>query len=785
MDKNYNPAKAENEIRQLWDDKDIFKFDENSSKPIFSIDTPPPTISGELHMGHMFSFSHADFIARYKRMRGYNVFYPLGVDNNGLPTEVLIERTYNVTSDSLGSEKFAKLVSDNIGKYKQNYVETFKKLGLSIDMKNVYETISIPIQKISQLSFIKLFEQGRVYKAEEPVLFCPKCKTVISQMELEDKEVESVIYTVKFGEIKIATTRPELLPACVAVFVNPEDSKYKGIVGKQIEVPLIGSSVKVYADSRVNPNFGTGAVMCCTFGDTTDIEWYKQYHLDLKIIIDSNGKLNYDFLKGLSIKAARDKIVEELKGKGLIEKEEKIKHNVNVHERCGTEIEFIVKSQWKVKYLDLKEKLIELGREVNWHPEFMRIRYENWVNGLKWDWNISRQRVWGIKFPVWYCKKCGTPKIAKESELPVDPSMSKPSEPCECGSTEFEPETDVMDTWATSSLTPLINARWGSKDNLMGKLFPMSLRPQGYDIIATWAFTTIVKSYLHTGSVPWKDIMLSGLGLDPHGRSIHKSLGNIIYPGSYFEKYGADTIRYWASGNLPGEDASFQEKEIIAASRLINKIWNVGRFIEMYKKPCIEYEPSYVDKLMLSNLNAVLKKVINDFENFDYFNARNSAEELFWEFANDYLEIIKQRIYNHDTAALCVLAKIFLNILKLLAPIIPFSTEYIYQQLFIANKELLGKEEAEVSIHITKLPEYNPELEDLSEAWSTLASTVHYIRKWKHQNELSLNTRIKSIKINEKYRKQLESALEDIKNVAGAENAIFGETGEEQCIIER
>lgn len=784
MDKNYEPAKAEKEVRRLWEENKIFKFDEHSSKPIFSIDTPPPTISGELHMGHMFSYSHADFIARYKRMRGYNIFYPFGVDNDGLPTEMLIEKTLNVSADAMDRGEFSKLVGENIGRYKESYIEIFKSMGLSIDWSLVYETIGKDVQKISQLSFLKLAELGRVERSEEPVLFCPKCKTVISQMEHEDKEIESSIYTIKFDKIEIATTRPELLPACVAVFVNPGDARYKDLVGKELEVPVVGGKVKVYADSRVDPGFGTGAVMCCTFGDTTDIEWYKQYKLELKVIIDESGKMTYDLLKGLSIKEAREKMVEELKKRGLVEREEKVKHSVKVHERCGTEVEFLVKKQWKIKYLDLKDKFLELGRKVRWHPEFMITRYENWVNGLKWDWNISRQRVWGVKFPVWYCKKCGRVKFAKEEDLPVDPFVDKPSEPCECGSTEFEPETDVMDTWATSSLTPLINARWGFEKNYMDKIIPMSMRPQSHDIISFWTFTTIVKSYFHIGDIPWRDVVISGHGLDPHGRPIHKSWGNVIKPEPYIERYGADAIRYWASSAVLGEDASFQEKDIISASRLINKMWNVARFIEMHKDQCREAELNYTDKLFFARYNNVVKEVTEAFEEFDYFKARSRAEELFWEFANDYLEIIKHRIYSEDASAASSLAKLFLGMLKLFAPIIPFSTEYIYQQLFLANPNLLLGEEKKTSIHLSSWPEASGAGEEELKAWNELKEVVHFARKWKHENSLVLNAPVKSIKINKKYEKELAGAAEDIKGALQAGSIGFEEM-DELCRIER
>ncbi|MGC8495621.1 MAG: valine--tRNA ligase [Candidatus Micrarchaeia archaeon] len=788
MDGDYSPSTAEAYLRALWEDSGIFKFDENSKKQVFSIDTPPPTISGELHMGHMFSYSHADFIARYKRMRGYNVFYPFGIDNNGLPTELLIEKKFNTTAEALGRDKFVKLVQDNISEYVNAYISIMKMLGLSVDWSKTYETISDDVQKRSQLSFLKLIELGRIYRNEEPVLFCPKCKTVISQMELEDKQIESKIYTLNFGDLKIATTRPELLPACVAVLVNPEDSRYSSLIGKTIKVPLFDSKVKIIGDQNVEKDFGTGAVMCCTFGDATDVEWYKKYNLDLKIIIDETGHMSNDYFKGLTIKEARGKIVEDLKAKGIIIDEKPITHNVNVHERCGTEVEFISKKQWKVRYLDLKDKFIELGREVNWHPEFMRVRYENWVNGLKWDWNISRQRMFGVKFPVWYCKKCGKPKFAHIEDLPVDPFVDKPREPCECGSDEFIPETDVMDTWATSSLTPLINAKWGEEKNYMNIIYPMSMRPQAHEIISFWAFTTIVKSYFHTGTIPWHDIVLSGHGLDPHGRPIHKSWGNVIKPEPYFEKFGADAIRYWASGAMLGDDISFQEKDITAATRLIKKMWNLGKFISQHLTSECNFDSiEYTDELEIARLNTMLAEVTTNFENFDYFRARMRAEEFFWEFANDYIEIVKHRIYGNNLSAICTAAKVFLYTLKALAPIIPFATDYIYQELYLKNKGLLhGLEEPAISIHVSKWPEYESKPNEKSiNSWKSLLEVVHFARKWKHENGMPLNGELSSIVIDEKLKGELEKSVDDIKGALKAKEVSFGPTEGLPCKLQK
>ncbi len=721
-------------------------------------------------MGHVFSYSQAEFIARYKRMRGFNVFYPFGLDNNGLPTELLVEKKHNISAEDLGRDKFIELVMQDVKEYNEQYINLFKRLGLSIDWSLVYETISKEVQKISQKSFVDLYNMGRIVRKNSPVLYCPKCKTVVSQMELEDKILKSKLVYIKFGDITIATTRPELLPACVGVFVNPNDSRYKRFIGNTVKVPLFGYEVKVYADDSINPEFGTGAEMCCTFGDQNDIALYKAYNLELRIVIDDKGRLTVDPYKGLDIKEARERIVEDLKKNGLVVKEEEIEHSVNVHERCGTEIEYLMKEQWYIVYLDLKEKLLEQGRKVKWHPEYMRVRYENWVKGLKWDWCISRQRYFGVYFPVWYCKKCGKPKIAKEEDLPVNPFVDKPKESCECGSNEFVPETDVMDTWATSSLTPLINARWGL-DNKYAKVYPMSMRSNAYEIISFWDFTTIVKSLLHTNDIPWYHVMISGQGLDPHGRPMHKSWGNVVDPKVYLEKYGADPVRYWASSSSLGEDNSFQEKEIIAGARLVNKIWNIGRFIFITgtsdKGLGFGERLTPIDHYFLDELAKVTSNATTYFEDFDYFKARTEVEAYFWRFANEYLEFVKKRIYNKDQSAGKTVNTIFFNLLKMFSPFLPFVTEAVYQRIY---KDKVGS----VSIHILNWPEAN-EIEkkvdqNAAKTGASAYATIAFIRQWKHANKLALNSPIKQLLI----EGVDESAFQDIADAMNIEEVKQG-----------
>ncbi|MFH0830233.1 MAG: valine--tRNA ligase, partial [Candidatus Aenigmatarchaeota archaeon] len=532
----YEHNEVEPRIRKFWADKGVFSFNPKTTKKIFSVDTPPPTISGKMHLGHACSYTQQDFMVRFKRMQGFEIFYPFGTDDNGLATDRMIEKMKGVKSAEMGREEYVKLVLKALEEIRPAFVEDWKKLGVSCDFSYYYTTIDEHSRRISQKSFIDLYDMGREYRKESPTLWCPECRMAIAQVEMKDKEISSVfndiIFKIDGKDVAIATTRPELLPACVAVFVHPDDKRYEKLVGKKAKVPLLGFDVPVLKDERVEQEKGTGIVMCCTFGDQTDIEWYLAHKLPLKMVLTREGRLNENAGKyaGLSIRQARKQIIEDLKAAGLLTKEEPIKHNVNTHERCGTEIEILNAKCWFIKYLDLKETFLELGKKMKWYPDFMQVRYQNWIKGLQWDWCISRQRHYGVPFPLWYCKKCGEVMLADEKDLPVDPTSSKPKKKCKCGSADFEPETDVMDTWATSSLSPQLCLQLVKDEKVRKKMYPMSLRPQAHDIITFWLFNTVVKSWLHFKTIPWTDIAISGYVLDPHGQKMSKSKGNVIDP---------------------------------------------------------------------------------------------------------------------------------------------------------------------------------------------------------------------------------------------------------------
>ena len=780
----YNPKESEKKYKLYWEKNKIYTFNPNSTKPIYSIDTPPPTVSGKMHIGHAFSYSQQDFVIRYKRMQGYNIFYPFGTDDNGLPTERLIEKEKNITPQKVGRKEFIKICLNTLNKeLRPKYIQDWKSIGISCDWSIFYTTINKHCQKISQKSFIDLYKQKREYRKRTPFMWCPECQTAIAQVELKDKEKESQFVYIKFDTsinkpIVIATTRPELMPACIAIHVHPEDKRYKEFINQKAKIPFFNREVKIYANEDVDPDFGSGAVYHCTFGDMDDAEWIEKFKIQPIEIMDKDGTLNEKAGKyqGLNSKQARKALIEDLQKAGLIQKIEPIKHVVNTHERCDTEIEILMTDQWFIKYLDLKQQFLKQGSKLNWYPKHMKNRYDNWVKGLKYDWCISRQRYFGIPFPVWYCKKCNEIILADESQLPVDPLTDKPKDPCpKCKSTSFEPEKDILDTWATSSLTPQIVASLFPK--LYKKLYPMNLRPQAHDIISFWLFNTVVKSYLHNKINPFEDVVISGWALDPKGKKMSKSKGNIIEPQEMIQKYSADCLRFWAASSKLGEDLPFQEKELVAAQRLTTKLWNASKFsfshLENYKlqKP---KELEILDLWLLIKLNQLVKSSTDAFDKYEYSRTKIETENFFWNvFCDYYLEIIKDRLYNSNKrgqqqkiSAQYTLHYSLLTILKLLAPITPFITEEVYQHYY-------AKKEKCKSIHISSWPKYDPKLinKKAEKIGDKTIQLISEVRKFKSKNNKSLKTPV--LLTLDKQDKDLESILEDLKAVTNASKIDF------------
>jgi valyl-tRNA synthetase len=731
--------------QKFWEAKQIYKFDSKSKKPLYTIDTPPPTISGDLHMGHGVSYTGFEFIARYKRMAGFNVFFPIGFDDNGHPTELYVEKKHNIKSTDLPREKFIELCRKETELLEKKAKEDFTKLGHSYDWNLFYSTISPHAVKTAQLSFLDLHNKKLVYRTEEPGLWCTHCQTALSQADIDDLEKETVLNYLDFQitdskeKIQIATTRPELLPACVAIAVNPDDKRYQKLVGKFAIGPIFGQKVKIISDMKVETAFGTGAVMICTFGDRTDIEWWRKHKLETRIGIDKTGRLTSLAGKyaGLPIQQARESILEDLKASNLLKKQEKLKQTVGTCWRCHKPTEFMITKQWAIKVLQNKEALLDQADKIKWFPPYYLKRYKDWVQNLSWDWVISRQRHYGVPIPVWYCLKCGTEILPDGKDLPVDPISQQPKKAClKCKSTDFKPEVDVFDTWMTSSMTPQITMGF-SADRV-----PFDLRPQGYEIIRTWAFYTILKSYYHFKKIPWKHAMINGMILDPKGKAMHKSLGNIIEPMHLVEKYGADAMRYFASTVNVGEDAPFQEKELVRAQKLMIKLWNVAKFLELWKVEPKKIKPvNTIDNWITSKLSEVIESYKKNFDGYNAVAARRILENFFWhEYCDFYLEMIKHRLYGQDKAAKesaeQTLHATFYKIVQLFAPFMPHITEELYQELFKSS---------EISIHLTELPQYEPIDTEALELGNIAVDIIGEIRKYKTAKSLSLGTELEKL----------------------------------------
>ncbi|MFW6083408.1 MAG: valine--tRNA ligase [Thermoplasmatota archaeon] len=762
---------------ERWEDSDIYKFDRDSEKPIFSIDTPPPTISGRMHIGHAFSYAQMDIIARYKRMQGYNVFYPWGFDDNGIATELYVKNETGVDPKDVGRERFIELCLEESKKLEDDLERKWKRVGTFPDYDIFYRTIDEESRKTSQKSFIELYKRGREYRKEAPTLWCPHCETAISQVETDELEKEGMFNNIYFdleggGHITISTTRPELLPACVAVFVHPDDEENRHLIGKTAKVPLFGQEVPIIEDDKVDMETGTGIVMCCTFGDQTDIDWWYAHDLPLRIAIDETGHMTdkADEYSGLDVEEARERIIEDLKKNNKLGGLWEIVHDVNVHERCDSPIEFLVTKQWFIKYLDLRDKYRDVGEELNWYPEHMKVRYDTWVKSLRWDWCISRQRYHGIPFPVWYCKDCGEVKLAKDEQLPVNPLVDDPIEKCEnCGGEEFEPEEDVLDTWATSSLTPYIATGWINDSELFDKVFPFTLRPQSHDIISFWAFNTIVKSLFHSDEKPWEDIMIHGYLMLPGGKAFSSSKGIIVDPEEVADEYGADTIRYLGGSNKPGEDSEFEKKWLKRGQRIRTKYWNLQKFIGSSIDEKITEMPELktVDRWLLSKYSKLVKDATKYMNEYRYDKALKEVEYFLWHvLADHYIEMIKHRIYKkEDEAVKYTLYNVGLGITKMLAPFMCFITEEVYDRYY---KEFEGKK----SVHVSNWPEEILIDDESEEQGELVKDIIAEIRNWKSEKGIPLNEEIGEIRIISS-ASGIKENEEDILNTVKAERINF------------
>ena len=722
-----------------WDELGIYRFDRSKSREeVFSIDTPPPTVSGSLHIGHVFNYTQTDVIARFWRMQGKAVFYPIGWDDNGLPTERRVQNYFGVRCEpalpydpdftapkkpgndviSISRRNFVELCGLLTTEDEEVFENLFRRIALSVDWDLKYTTISPEAQRVSQRAFLKMLQAGQAYRHEAPTLWDVDYASAIAQAELEDREIAGAYHRLAFlrsdgsGAVEIETTRPELLPACVALVAHPDDARYQPLFGTTVTTPLFGVEVPVVAHRLADPEKGSGIAMICTFGDLTDVIWWRELALPTRSVIGRNGRLEavefgaepfpsisperanaaYGELAGKTVRQAQRSIVELLSQDGaLIGEPRPITHAVKFYERGERPLEIVSSSQWYVHTMAMQERLLTAGRELHWHPEFMKARFDSWVEGLTGDWNISRQRYFGVPFPLWYPldadgNQVDRPILPDESTLPIDPSSDVPPGYREDQRNQpggFVGDPDVMDTWATSSLSPEIAGRFVDDPDLFSRMYPMDLRPQAHEIIRTWLFSTVVRAELAHNTLPWSDAAISGWILDPDRKKMSKSKGNVVIPTDLLDKYGTDAVRYWATSARLGVDTALDEQQMAIGRRLAIKLLNASKFAlsRLGEEETIDHQAVSLlplDAAMLTRLQEVVHDATEAFANYEHARALDRIEKFFWTFCDDYVELVKVRAYSDGPGASSARQALELALsvlLRLFAPFIPFATE--------------------------------------------------------------------------------------------------------------
>ena len=759
--KEYDPHIIEPKWRDSWD-MSMYHFDwKDNSRPQFIIDTPPPYPTGNFHIGNSLNWCYIDFVARYKRMCGYNVMFPQGWDCHGLPTEVKVEEIHGITKNEVPREEFRNMCREltvgNIEKMRQ----TMLNLGFSTDWSNEFVTMEPEYFSKTQRSFRKMYDMGRLYQSEHPVNWCPRCETAIAFAEVEYDSRETKLNYLHFDGLQIATSRPELLAACVAVAINPEDERYKEHLGSTVKVPLFGHDVTVIGDKDVDPAFGTGVVMICTFGDKQDVRWWIEHGLPLRKAIDKNGRMTdiAGKYKGMTIPECKQAIIADLEAEGHLFEQKPLEQNVGKCWRCDTPIEILSERQWFIK-ID-NDEIAKAANEIQWLPEYMKVRLDNWNSTMEWDWCISRQRLFATPIPVWYCKECGEVMVAKEEWMPLDPTTQQPPEACKCGCTEFEAEEDVLDTWMDSSITALHVSGWLTDHEMR---LPAQLRPQGHDIIRTWAFYSILRSMAIQGKRPWDSIMINGMVLGEDGHKMSKSLGNVISPETVIKDYSADSFRQWAAiGGSTGSDVMFRWKDVVSASRFFAKMWSIYRFsmshLEEYEHCEMSIdELKIVDRWLLSNLNRLITSVTDSMESYQFDEAFKAVRGFTWDvLADNYIELVKARLYGDDEtgkkAARYTLYVAIDALSCMLAPFAPFFAEEMFSRV------------GDDSVHIQSWPEVSESLIDpgIEASGEFIKDIAGSVRRYKSEHGMALNAPLKKIEI--------YGTLADITDVLGATNS--------------
>ncbi|MCI0874423.1 MAG: valine--tRNA ligase [Chloroflexi bacterium] len=852
LPKRFDINEREAYWRKRWSELGIEKRDPGAPRDrSFVIDSPPPTVSGALHIGHVFSYTHQDLIARYKRMAGWNVVYPMGWDDNGLPTERRVQNYFSVRAEPNVSyienlDVEAERLRLELGKNqqliisRQNFIEmchvvteldevafkdTFMRMGYSIDWGDEYATIDDKSRRIAQRSFLDLHQKGHVYQLEAPTMWDVDFQTAVAQAEVEDREKGGAYHDIEFGVFEddapvksfvVSTTRPELLAACVGVTAHPDDERFKGLFGMHAVTPGFFAKVPIFPSEEADPEKGTGILMVCTFGDQTDVAWWREEGLELRQVLGRNGRIldrafggedgwqslnpakanaNYQQMVGKRVPSARAIAVELMRdpensatgnGAPLQGEPQQIQHPVRYYEKGDSPLEYLTTRQWFVRLLDKKEQMLEMGRRITWHPEFMRKRYENWTENLNVDWCISRQRYFGVSIPVWYPLDDQGERIyddvivAPEAMLPVDPETMAPpgySEDRRGVPGGFAGEADVFDTWFTSSLSPQRVARWGEEDDQMDSLFPMDIRPQAHDIIRTWAFYTIAKAMLHQESVPWHNIILSGWVLDPDRKKMSKSKGNVVTPIDTLDRFGADAVRYWSASFRLGSDAAHDESIFKIGGKLVTKLYNAGKFVlaQTAEDGPITNE---LDRAFVAELKEVVRRATQAFENFEFSIALQETEKFFWgAFTDNYIELLKRRSRAEDDpagrASAVAALRLGLNVvLRLFAPIVPTIADEVWSWVFAG-------ETGHASIHQAPWPtieEFDSiALPEIAGSFQAACDAISAIRKAKSESGVSLNRELLGLVLeaDETGESDLRLVAGDVAAAGGADTIVF------------
>ena len=777
-----------------WEADGTYRFDRTATRDqVFAIDTPPPTVSGSLHIGHVFSYTQTDTIARYRRMRGQAVWYPMGWDDNGLPTERRVQNYFGVVCDPslpyqpdfvppaegglrknerpvpVSRPNFVELCLRLTATDEAAFEEIWRRVGLSVDWSQTYTTIGEASQRASQRSFLRLLARGEAYIAEAPTLWDVDFRTAVAQAELEDRETDGAYHRLAFhpvdgsADVVIDTTRPELLASCVALVAHPDDERYRAAFGTTVRTPLFGVEVPVLPHPLAQPDKGTGVAMICTFGDVTDVVWWRELGLPVRSVIGRDGRLVaaapdafssaaaalYESeLAGKTVRQAQTRIVALLRESGeLLGDPRPVRHAVKYYEKGDRPLEIVTSRQWFIRTLEHRSKLLERGRELHWHPAWMGARYANWVEGLNSDWLISRQRFFGVPFPVWYPLDASgaadhtRPLLADESQLPVDPSTSVPAGYVEAQRDQpggFTADPDVMDTWATSSLTPQIAGRWEDDPDLWARLWPMDLRPQAHDIIRTWLFSTVVRAQLEFDTLPWSDATLSGWILDPDRKKMAKSKGNVVTPAAMLEQHSSDAVRYWAAHARLGTDTALEEGQMVIGRKLAIKLLNVSRFVLSERVAPDHVDVSAVtdevDRSLLASLAELTAEATAAYEDFDPARALERTEAWFWNFCDDYVELVKSRAYGEDWApersasARAALRAALSVLLRLFAPVLPFVTEEVWSWWHESGSIHRAPWPGPTDTTLSPGPPADPS------QWGVVSEVLHSIRREKTEN---------------------------------------------------